>query len=599
MTTPSSFDGPTIALVLTISTVAVFHVTYKILAAPKRAPSRENVMDLVPIQAPRLTGLALTLFSKVTSIPIVGKLVLQSIKNDNNFQHVREFAATLTHVLPLYLPMAPPPAEVLVEHTELASSFSIEALADTPIEVKNGSFCRWTIHDYTSRYKAQTVTPSQVIAAVLDAIDASNALSPPLLAFIKVNRETVIEEAAASTQRYASGIPIGLNVDGYTTSFGTSFMDDLATEDDTPIARLRQAGAIFVGKTNMHEIGLGTFGINIASGTPRNPYNDQHMTGGSSSGSAAAVAAGLVPLAIGCDGGGSIRIPAGLCGVVGVKATYMRVPFHFQGGPSVANVGPLAATVQDAALAYAVLSGADPDLPLSLTQPPPFVLPPSPSPKSLAGLRVGVFPAYVDGSAPEIASAFWDTVAFLKEQGATVVDVEIPHLQAIHMSHSITILTEISLLMETQPRHLFSADVQIGLAIGRETLDSLDFLAAQKVRAFAAEAIDLVFDQVDVFATPTTATLAPRLENDVFSAGLSELSLTTALMRYIILGNMVGIPGISVPVAYASGSNLPISMQFQANHWHEHILFDVASHVEAHAVAKRPTIYYSILESLA
>ncbi|ETV96244.1 hypothetical protein H310_10428 [Aphanomyces invadans] len=491
--------------------VPIEEVATRSMAAPTttgNAPFRTNatVMDLEPIHAPRLTGTSLKVFAKFTRFPGLGNTILKKIKKDNNFQHAREFASILGDVMPLYLPLHPPSAELLAEHVKLASAFSIEALADTPIDVKNGSFCRWTIHDYTSRYKAQTVTPSQVIAAVLDAIDASNALSPPLLAFIKVNREAVIEEAAASTQRYASGIPIGvldgvpvavkdeLNVDGYTTSFGTSFMDDLATEDDTPIARLRQAGAIFVGKTNMHEIGLGTFGINIACGTPRNPYNDQHMTGGSSSGSAAAVAAGLVPLAIGCDGGGSIRIPAGLCGVVGVKATYMRVPFHFQGGPSVANVGPLAATVQDAALAYAVLSGADPDLPLSLTQPPPFVLPPSPSPKSLAGLRVGVFPAYVDGSAPEIASAFWDTVAFLKEQGATVVDVEIPHLQAIHMSHSITILTEVSQYYETQPVASFSPDVQIALALGKQTLDSADILAAQKIRAYALAATRKLFE---------------------------------------------------------------------------------------------------------
>ncbi|ETV81879.1 hypothetical protein H257_05433 [Aphanomyces astaci] len=493
------------------------------------------------------------------------------------------------------------------QHTQLAASFSIEALADTPIDVKDGSFRRWTIHDYTSRYKAGTATPSQVIATVLDAIDASNVLSPPLLAFVKVNRDAVLQEAAAATERYARGTPLGvldgvpvavkdeLNVVGYTTSFGTSFMNDMATEDDAPIARLRQAGAIFVGKTNMHEIGMGTFGINIFTGTPRNPYNDQHMTGGSSSGSAAAVAAGLVPLAIGCDGGGSIRIPAGLCGIVGIKATYMRVPFHFQGGPSVANVGPLAATVQDLALAYAVLGGADPDQPLSVCQPPPFVLPPS-TPPSLAGLRVGVFSAYVEGSDPQIKSAFWDTVAYLRELGATVVEVEIPHLQALHLSHSITILTEISLLMDTQPQHLFSPDVQIALALGQETLDSMDFLAAQKVRAYAMEATDDLFAQVDVFVTPTTATLAPRLENDVFKAGLSELSLTTALMRYILLGNMVGIPGLSVPVGYATESNLPVSMLFQAKHWNEHVLFDVARLVEAHAVAKKPSVYYSILE---
>ncbi|RHZ30548.1 hypothetical protein DYB37_011881, partial [Aphanomyces astaci] len=554
MATPSDFEVPTLALVLIITTVATLPLVYKALA-PSKTEQSSPVMDLKAIQAPRLTGLALSLFAKVTRIPILGKFILQSIKNDNDFQHVRDFAATLTHLVPLYLPLQPPSAEVLAEHTQLAASFSIEALANTPIDVKGGSFRRWTIHDYTSRYKAGTATPSQVITAVLDAIDASNAFWTSL------------------------GTPLRTE---------TSFINEVPVKDSAPIGRLRQAGAIFVGKTNMHEIGMGTFGINIFTGTPRNPYNDQHMTGGSSSGSAAAVAAGLVPLAIGCDGGGSIRIPAGLCGVVGIKATYMRVPFHFQGGPSVANVGPLAATVKDLALAYAVLGGADPDQPLSVCQPPPFVLPPS-TPPSLAGLRVGVFSAYVEGSDPQIKSAFWDTVAYLRELGATVVEVEIPHLQALHLSHSITILTEISLPS-------FSPDVQIALALGKQTLDSADFLAAQKIRAYALGVTNQLFDQVDVFLTPTTATLAPRLENDVFKAGLSELSLTTALMRYIILGNMVGIPGLSVPIGFADESNLPISLQLQAKHWNEHVLIDLARTLEARAPTKKPTLYFSILE---
>ncbi|RHY58320.1 hypothetical protein DYB30_003559 [Aphanomyces astaci] len=210
MATPSDFEVPTLALVLIITTVATLPLVYKALA-PSKTEQSSPVMDLKAIQAPRLTGLALSLFAKVTRIPILGKFILQSIKNDNDFQHVRDFAATLTHLVPLYLPMQPPSAEVLAEHTQLAASFSIEALADTPIDVKeDGSFRRWTIHDYTSRYKAGTATPSQVITAVLDAIDASNALSPPLLAFIKVNRDAVLQEAAAATERYARGTPLGV-----------------------------------------------------------------------------------------------------------------------------------------------------------------------------------------------------------------------------------------------------------------------------------------------------------------------------------------------------------------------------------------------------
>ncbi|RQM18909.1 hypothetical protein B5M09_014046, partial [Aphanomyces astaci] len=183
-----------------------------------------------------------------------------------------------------------------------------------------------------------------------------------------------------------------------------------------------------------------------------------------------------------------------------------------------------------------------------------------------------------------------------RELGATVVEVEIPHLQALHLSHSITILTEISQHFDSQPVASFSPDVQIALALGKQTLDSADFLAAQKIRAYALGVTNQLFHQVDVFLTPTTATLAPRLENDVFKAGLSELSLTTALMRYIILGNMVGIPGLSVPIGFADESNLPISLQLQAKHWNEHVLIDLARTLEARAPTKKPTLYFSILE---
>ncbi|KAF0691600.1 Aste57867_17212 [Aphanomyces stellatus] len=345
----------------------------------------------------------------------------------------------------------------------------------------------------------------------------------------------------------------------------------------------------------MHEVGLGTFGINTHFGTPRNPYNDQHMTGGSSSGSAAAVAAGLVPLAIGCDGGGSIRIPAGLCGVVGLKATYMRIPFHFQAGPSMANVGPLAATVQDAALAYAIMAGPDASLPMSFNQPPPFVL--SRPSVSLANLKIGVFSAYVDGCDPAIHTAYDTTVAMLRDVGASIVEVEIPHLRAIHLSHSITILTEITQFLGRHPINSFSPEVQIILAYGRETIDSNDFLAAQKVRGFAMQVTDAIFNQVDVFLTPTTASLAPLLTPSMLKAGLSDLGLTTALMRFAILGNMVGIPGISLPMAFAKDTGLPISMQMQAKHWNEHVLFDLARFLEARAPTKEPAVYYSTINT--
>jgi Asp-tRNA(Asn)/Glu-tRNA(Gln) amidotransferase A subunit family amidase len=175
----------------------------------------------------------------------------------------------------------------------------------------------------------------------LDAIAASDAANPPLRAYIAVNREDVLQQAAAATKRFSTGAPLSI-LDGipvavkdeldmvpYPTTAGTAFLGrHPASSDATVVARLRAAGALLIGKANMHEIGMGVTGLNPIYGTPRNPYATHCHTGGSSSGSAAAVAAGLCPLALAADGGGSIRIPAALCGVVGLKPTYGRVSEH-------------------------------------------------------------------------------------------------------------------------------------------------------------------------------------------------------------------------------------------------------------------------------
>ncbi|KAG9406226.1 hypothetical protein AC1031_002552 [Aphanomyces cochlioides] len=566
-----------------------------------------SVMDLIPFQALRLAGSALSLFAALTRLPGLGTILLNKVKTDNQFHVVRAFASTLDN-MPIYLPLRPPTADVVVEHSRLASSFSLNELAKTIIDPpKDGAFHRWTIQDCLRRYRDGTTTPLDVITTVLALIEASNKRSPPLRAFIQVNRELALQEARASTERYASGNPVGvldgvpigvkyeLDVIGYTASCGTNFVGcgQVATEGALPIARLRRAGAIVVGTTNMHDIGCGTLGVNITHGTPRNPHNDQYMTGGSSSGPAAAVAAGLVPLAIGLDGGGSVRIPAALCGIVGLKATYMRVPFNIQALPTLCNTCPLAGTVQDAALAYAVMSGADPSVKPSLVQPPPFELPPT---KDLGKLRVGVFTPYAETAEPSLLRGYRSTMDHLKELGAEVVEVEIPHLIAIHLSHNITSLKEFVDYYDRYPISSFSPDVQINLGVG-SVVDALEYLAAQKVRGCAMRVTEELFDQVDIFLTPATAQIAPHLDRDIFKSGLSDLATTTALMRFIILGNMVGISGLTVPVVYDKETNLPISVLLQAIHWNEHKLFEVARHLEAHMPFNEPSVYYSVLNA--
>ena len=198
-----------------------------------------------------------------------------------------------------------------------------------------------TVIDYAAAYRAGRTTPSEVAERFLAAIESADAANPPLRAFIAVQAADVRRQAAEATERIRTqrplslwdGVPVAvkdeLDMLPYPTTVGTRFLGHTpAAADATVVAKLRGAGALLLGKTNMHEIGLGVTGQNPHHGTPRNPYHPDHYTGGSSSGSAAAVAAGLCPVAIGADGGGSIRIPAAFCGVVGLKPTFGRVSEH-------------------------------------------------------------------------------------------------------------------------------------------------------------------------------------------------------------------------------------------------------------------------------
>ncbi|KDO34557.1 hypothetical protein SPRG_00620 [Saprolegnia parasitica CBS 223.65] len=571
-----------------------------------------DTMDLRAIVSPRLSGVGIRLFAQLTRVPVIGRLVLQVLRADNDVIAVREFASTVTDS-PMYYPVHVLGADERAAHDAKAAGFDVHDLTFAPIG-ENLAFQRWTIQDYTDKYKAGAVTPLQVAKAVLAAIAESDARPVPLRAFIEVKTDEVLREAAASTARYAAGKPMGVldgvpvavkdevDLAGYNSTYGTGFLGPLngpVALDAPPIARLRAAGALFVGKTNMHECGLGTTGINPSHGTVRNPYNQNHMTGGSSSGSAAAVAAGLVPLAIGVDGGGSIRIPAGLCGVVGLKPSYQRIPCYFPASPSLAYVGPIAGSVQDAALAYAIMSGPEATLPMSQLQPPVHIDATALESTALQGVRVGIFREYLQGTDPEIVAAFWATARHLESLGATLVDVVIPNLQAIHFSHSVTIVSEEALNADAHYDKIasFSPEVQITLQFSRSVFTSMDFVAAQRIRGYAMRVTKELFQSIDVLLTPTTGVAAPALTPDVFESGLSDLSLTIALMRYIILGNFAGIPSMTVPVGYSADAKLPLSMLLQTFHYNEHELLHLARVLEKHAPPAKPaSFYYSILD---
>lgn len=510
---------------------------------------------------------------------------------------------------PLYYPYVPPTSTPPPLETPLdLAAFSARSLADP----KTNGFRHWTVADYTSRFASRELSPVQVARAVLAAVDASEQEPTPLRLFVAIHRDQVIADARASAARWARGEPLGpldgvpiavkdeMAIAGFKTFVGTSFIGDeegVAATDDAPIARVRAAGAVIVGKTNMHEIGSGVTGFNQHYGTVRNPHDPTRHTGGSSSGSAAAVAAGIVPLAIGVDGGGSIRIPSSLCGVVGIKPTFGRVPPLSPDCPSVGHIGPIATSVRDAALGFAVLSGASDDGDVNFQQ-PAVDLRSFDASADLKGVKVGYFPEFANHSAPDVAAATARALEKLRQRGAELVETRLGHLTAIHMAHSLTISSEFAQNLDKYFSRFgeLSPEVQVVLSFGR-SFSAMDFLAAQRVRAFALRQFrEQVLSKADVFVTPSTAITAPEIPPETLPNGIVNAQLMDDIMRFSWYGNMIGVPGVSVP-AGINAQGLPLAVQVQAAHWDEDLMLRVAHAVEQQHAAeqKKPQVYFDIL----
>ncbi len=556
--------------------------------------------DLKAVNLPRLTGGALRLFTELVDNPATSPLLMGNLWETGGLTKLRTLKVDEP---PTFSPLA------YAAGMESGSPPDLETIARTPSPANGFAFA--AVRDYADAYRSGRVTPEDAARRVLDAIKDGESRTPPMRLFIAVNADDVAAQARASAQRYRDGKPLSI-FDGvpvaikdevdmvpYPTTVGTKFLGrSPARADSTAVARLRAAGALLIGKTNMHEIGINPIGFNAHHGTPRNPYGVGHYTGGSSSGSAAAVAAGLCPVAIGADGGGSIRIPAAFCGVAGLKATYGRVSEHgaFPLCWSVAHVGPLAATATDCALAYAIIAGPDPNDPNSQHQPP--VTLDGFGDSDLRGLTLGVYRPWFNHATPDIVSACEAMLETLESAGAQIREIEIPELEAGRIAHAVTILSEMANEMEkyrSEHGRDHAPDVRINLAIGR-ACTSRDYLQAQRIRTRAMAHFANALKHVDVIVTPTTAITAPPIRGDVLPGGESDLSVVTEAMRFVIPGNFTGLPAISFPAGYDS-HGLPIGFQVMGKHWREHTLLRIARAAETSIVRKAPEVHYKILDS--
>jgi Asp-tRNA(Asn)/Glu-tRNA(Gln) amidotransferase A subunit family amidase len=555
--------------------------------------------DLKSVRAPRLAGFQLRAAAALLESSLTKPLLSGKLLRDAGIEAFRR--AVLAEA-PSVAPRLPHPATL----GPTASGFDVAALAAPRPPAPGFHFA--SVADFSQAYRCGTTTPTAVAERLIEALKSADAAAPPLRAIVAFSGDEIRRQAEQSTERFRQGAPLGpfdgvpvsikdeLDLTPYPTTVGTAFLKSKPDTDSTVAARLRSAGALLFGKANMHEIGIDTSGFNPHHGTPRNPYDPARYTGGSSSGCGSAVGAGLCPVAIGADGGGSIRIPASLCGVVGLKATWGRIS-EAGAAPlcwSVAHVGPLGATVQDVALAYAVIAGPDPRDPNSRQQPPVHLS--TPTVDRLDGVRLGVFSPWFKDAAPAVVSTCEAVLEKLRGLGASVVEVEIPDLELARLAHAITILTEMALGVDpydAEHRTDYGYGVRLNLALARE-LNNRDYVRAQQVRTRLSGTFDRLFSTVDAIVTPSTAITAPVIRGDVFPDGESDLDMTSAMMRYEFPANLTGHPAVSVPAGY-DADGMPVGLQFMGRPWEENLLLRIGDAVERVVERRAPKIHFPLL----
>jgi aspartyl-tRNA(Asn)/glutamyl-tRNA(Gln) amidotransferase subunit A len=422
---------------------------------------------------------------------------------------------------------------------------------------------------------SKAASPVEVVQAHLDRIAARDG---KLKCYITVLGDSALEAAKAAEAAVMSGngvgplhgVPVGLKdlycTKGVKTTGGSKILADwVPSEDATVVSRLTAAGAIVLGKLNMHEFAYGPEGLNPHYGTPWNPWDaaTHRICGGSSSGSGAAVAAGLCPGALGSDTGGSIRIPASLCGVTGVKPTYGRVsragvlPLAW----SLDHVGPMCRTAADCALMLGAMAGYDPRDPTTSVLPAPDYL--AALTGQVKGLRIGVLRAfYLESTDPAARALVEAAVKTLEGLGASAQDVNLELSKHAAGASYAVISPEAYAYHEgwikTRPLD-YGADVRQRLLVGA-FVSGADYLKGQRVRALIRDEVDRALGKLDVLVCATTPMPAPAVGQNEVAIGAETQPVRPNLIRFTRPFNLTGHPAASVPCGFTS-AGLPVGLQ--------------------------------------
>jgi len=444
-----------------------------------------------------------------------------------------------------------------------------------------------TIVEAAGALRAGRVTARQLTEDCLVAAATHNARTNAFI-WLDVDRaraaaDLVDRERASGVDRGPlHGIPISLkdliDVAGQVTTAGSRVLgENLATADAIVVTRLREAGAVLIGKTNLHEFALGTTSEDSAFGPVRNPHDTTRLAGGSSGGSAAAVATGMGLASVGTDTGGSIRIPAAACGVVGLKPTRGDVPLDgvIPLSYSLDHVGPLAQTVEDAARLWAVLAGV-PAVPVT--------------PAATAGLRLGRLTGYFEAiMSSDVRSAYESALTALEAAGVAVERIELEGIEDLARAYVNIVLPEAAhwhgRFLDTR-RQLYSPVVHARIASGRG-ITAVAYVDAQRTRRILRQVVNEALEGWDALALPTLPILAPTLGSaDVpVPDGAEVVPIRAAMLRHTQLFNMTGHPAVSLPVAT---NGLPVGLQLVGRWRQTDRLLAIAAGCEK-IIGTRPT----------
>ncbi|KAL9125838.1 MAG: hypothetical protein Q9217_005013 [Psora testacea] len=439
-----------------------------------------------------------------------------------------------------------------------------------------------SIGAYHAAYETGQISPTDVAKTLLDLID-ENARHK--VAFLSIVKENVLAAAELSTRRYKEGkakgildgVPVAIkdevDLEGHPKTYGSA-QDFTNPKNATSwcVRKWEEAGAIIIGKLNMHELGFGTpppstiaggentTGNNPIAGTPTNPHNPNYYPGGSSSASGTTVASNLLPLTLGCDGGGSIRVPSAYCGIYGLKPTHGRVsrsptnPLAFSTGVT----GPMASNMADLELGYKTLAIPNPEDRVSAMfapPPPPSGARPRRTAKDDGKTRrvLGICKPWFAAAEPSVQSICQDALAYYRSSGYEMVDIDVPYLHQGKVAHAMTIMTEIGSTITDI--HKFTPSNKILLAVGAKT-PAQDFLLAQKMRNLLMSHLSYLFQKHPglLIVTPTTPNLGWPISTAADLAhGVSDADMSLRSMTYVWLANFTGCPAISIPVGKIEG----------------------------------------------